>query len=75
MLPVADVKRAVQGAVLFVIQSQYYDSFTRVDNTNFMFEDRYEPLGYEDTASVPEVKCGMSLMPLMPRRSMLSTNK
>jgi hypothetical protein len=46
MLTVADVKRVVQGAVLFVIQSQDYDSVTRLDNTDFMFEDRCEPLGY-----------------------------
>lgn len=52
-LTVADVKRVIEGAVLFVIEAQTYDHVTRLDNTSYMFEERHEPLGYfqgdEDT--------------------------
>lgn len=46
-LMVSDVKRVAKGTVsLYVIRSQDYDSVSLLDNTDMMFEDPFEPLGY-----------------------------
>lgn len=45
-LTVADVKRVLDGATLFVIQAQDYSTVSYLDHTDFMFEDPLEPLGY-----------------------------
>jgi hypothetical protein len=54
-LTVADVKRVLKGAVLFVIEAQTYDAVTSLDNSSHMFAEcsPAQPLGYfqgsEDT--------------------------
>jgi hypothetical protein len=45
-LVVADVKRVIHGATLYVIRSRSYDAVSCLDNTDLMFEDPFEPLGY-----------------------------
>lgn len=45
-LRVADVKRVLDGATLFVIRAQEYETVDQLTNTDEMFEDAVEPLGY-----------------------------
>ena len=45
-LRVADVMSVIAGATMFVIRSPDYATVSCLDNTDFMFEDPLEPLGY-----------------------------
>lgn len=80
MLTVADVKRVLKGAVLFVIEAQCYSTVTRLDNTSYMFEERSrsEPLGYfqgDEDADIATVGSGSDVWYLANAVTLDALNK